>query len=302
MALGSFLEDPFSGLSSTNRLTEACEMSYINDDWIPPKRELPFKRPQSVSETLPSSVADLPPLPQPTVKPKDGLGEKPDQRKEVTALASLSTTTTPKPAPKKRVAQRKPKAMVSVDQMTSNTHAKDEINADMNTTAPNEVSPLAVRSAVVLPRPFSAPMGLASKAAAPPRKRAPAPRVSSVSKRAKMIDQSTQTSPSIENDGKPADMVSKIIEAIPGLEHNASSSALPPDDYMDIVDQFVVKHKERAGPSKPLEIWRTPGYDDMDEEQRMDMINDYLCKNLENPQFIKLCEDVEHSWRRIGLL
>jgi hypothetical protein len=31
------------------------------------------------------------------------------------------------------------------------------------------------------------------------------------------------------------------------------------------------------------------------------IVNDFICANLENTDFLRLCEDTEKAWRRIGL-
>ena len=37
------------------------------------------------------------------------------------------------------------------------------------------------------------------------------------------------------------------------------------------------------------------------EDERMTYIDDLICECLEDENFGKLCEDVERSWKRIGL-
>ena len=37
------------------------------------------------------------------------------------------------------------------------------------------------------------------------------------------------------------------------------------------------------------------------QEDRVAAINEFFVSNLENPSFVKLCEDVGNCWRRVGL-
>lgn len=316
MALGPSIEDPFSDSAAQNALTMARDPSFMHDDWIPPKRELPFKRPQSVGG-LSSSAADLPPLPKPTLKPKP-LAERTDSPKEATMVVPVSMpapATTPNPAPKKRVAQRKPPAPKAAtikpeEQIVTHAPVEVEPTASKNPITQDEVSPLAAKSAAAaLARPSSAPLGLPSKVTAPAKKRPATPRPSSTSKRPKMIDQSTQTTLGMEkvdhlvaNQVRSNLDVSELALKPPSPVSAADDPPPPPESFLKAVDNFVTKYRDRPVPTKPVEIWEAPGYDDMDEGKRLDLINDFLCNNLENPQFIKLCEDMEHSWRRIGFM
>jgi hypothetical protein len=36
-------------------------------------------------------------------------------------------------------------------------------------------------------------------------------------------------------------------------------------------------------------------------EQRHLLLNNFICENLENKDFLQLCEDTANAWRRIGL-
>ena len=65
-----------------------------------------------------------------------------------------------------------------------------------------------------------------------------------------------------------------------------------------LLDTFITKHKSR---SAPKELWETAGYADADEEQRLIILNDFICENLENRDFLQLCQDTEKAWRRVGL-
>jgi hypothetical protein len=64
------------------------------------------------------------------------------------------------------------------------------------------------------------------------------------------------------------------------------------------LDAFITKHNPQP---KAKELWESPGYAEADEEHRQTMLNDFICENLDNADFLQLCRDAEFSWRRIGL-
>ena len=218
MDLGPPNDDPFSDPSSS---TAARKDMY--DALIPPKRELPFKRPESTPAKIPQlSTSSLPPLPKPTAvgkpNPADANLDKPN-----TIVPGKSAT--PKPAPKKRVAQRKAPAskaaLAAASSEQSPTKEATPVTKEVTMVA-DEPSPLAVKSASVANCPSSVPPGLVSKAAPVPKKRAtPVPRPTSVMKRPRMNDQCTQTSP-LTNKDKHMIMRFPARNEVPELDADAS--------------------------------------------------------------------------------
>jgi hypothetical protein len=108
-----------------------------------------------------------------------------------------------------------------------------------------------------------------------------------------MVDQATQTQTLSGRDHSASQR--KVPGIVPELVVDPPS---PPDTYLDVLDAFVAKHRDRPALK---ELWETPGYADADQEHRDKILNDFVCENLENPDFIQLCQDTEISWRRIGL-
>lgn len=337
LGLGFCTEDPFSDSPSPPRT-----LTQIYDDMIPPRRELPFKRPLSsgaIKTTKPMlpPVRDPPKRPQssgaiksrtPTLAPipevspvsKQTLAPRKPSANKMAAHV-IPPAVTPIPPPKKRVAQRKSSAKPKATEEQSATSAPIEPAPKTNTTEAQEdasplasksstsnvhedVSPLAAKSAAIV-RPASVPVGLASKAAPPAKKRAaPASRPTSAEKRKKMVDQCTQTLP-IENRPTPATPKAASSVIVPELVANVLSPVSPPESYLATVDNFITKYKDRPAPLtpvRPMEVWESPGYAEMDDEQRMELVNDFLCRSLQDANFIKLCQDMEHSWRRIGFM
>lgn len=112
-----------------------------------------------------------------------------------------------------------------------------------------------------------------------------------------MVDQCTQTQTLSGRDHTTA------LVMISNNESSASiTTAEPPppspQSYLDLLDTFMRRH--RSGPV-PKELGEGPGYVDGSEDQRQAILNDFICENLENPEFLQLCEDTEKAWRRIGL-
>jgi hypothetical protein len=252
---------------------------------------LPFPRPPDANRSR-SSLSDLPPPPE----------SKPIERRDLPTKARAVSDDTNSPlvtkaAPKKRVAQRKgPAAKANVHQPESAGAADTLMGGSLTTEAVaqgQEVSPLAAKSAALAPRSSSEASGLVSKATAATKKRtAPVARASSP-KRPKTVDQATQTQTLSGRDHSASQR--KVPEIVPEFITDPPS---PPETYLDALDAFVTKHRDRPAPK---ELWETPGYADADQEHRDKILNDFICENLENPDFIQLCQDTEISWRRIGL-
>ncbi|CZS94786.1 uncharacterized protein RAG0_04641 [Rhynchosporium agropyri] len=270
------------------------------DPDIPARQNLPFRRPESKPRS--SSLLDLPPLPKPTPIAKTHLRETTD------------ITTTPgsiKAAPVKRVAERK--APVSeieqvptskiLSQLKSLTHDTTIIPPPVHG---DESSPLAAKSAAAS-RPASATSGLVSKASAPSRKRVATPVFPpSNTKRAKMVDQGTQTQTTVDHSTQTQNTSgpdqtngnAPAVSMVPGVVPTTSAVVAPPQSYLDDLDAFVTAHRPRPA---PVELWEIPGYADADEDARHAMLNDFIIQNLEDPNFLKLCDDMGNAWRRIGL-
>jgi len=268
---------------------------------IPPKRELPFPKRPDTSKASSSSNSEPPSLPKDTlILPQASPLATPCPPSKTTGLGTEKIPTPALKPATKRVAQRKAPATQSVDQEVPEDAlpAKKMAGEILKTAGANvlieEPSPLAAKSAAAA-RPASAG-GLQSKATAA-KKRAPPARPSSVNKRVKMVDQGTQTQTLSGRDHTAA------MRSIP--DTNAPDPIVverplvtPPESYLGMLDEFVTKHKSRPAPK---ELWEAPGYAEADEEQRHVIINDFICENLENKDFLLLCEDTEKAWRRIGL-
>lgn len=262
---------------------------------VPPRREIPFSKPREISKLRCASASGLPALPKPT----------PLKRAISTIIRPKTvTSTTPIPPPKiitKRIAQRKPPAKeaepVKPDIDRAPVEVGEESPAKLNTVA-DEPSPLAAKSAAAV-RPGSA-TGLQSKTAATKKRAAVScpSRPSSVAKRPKMVDHGTQTQTLSGRDHSTAmqSLTSTEISQTTPADFTGPSDI--PKTYLSALDAYVTKYKSRP---TPKEQWEVAGYAEADAEARQVLLNDFICHNLENVDFLQLCEDTELAWRRIAL-
>lgn len=304
--------------STSNAETSAAEISHSSDSqrpsstliehsdimkmWIPPKRELPFPKPRKASKALSSSAPEVPPTsPKPT-----SMTRTESIPRATEASDDAASTPVKKPAPKKRVAQRKaPNAKSAGQQLPIEDLPATEMTEESIPKLasireePEELSPLAAKSAAAATslRPASAP-GFTSKAILPPKKRAaPPPRPTSTSKRPKMVDRGIQTQALSGRDHTSAQKL-RPTSPPPDLVADTPSPASPPGSYLNDLNAFITKHNPQP---KAKELWESPGYAEADEEHRQTMLNDFICENLDNADFLQLCRDAEFAWRRIGL-
>jgi hypothetical protein len=238
-------------------------------------------------------------LPKPT---RDTTAESLPQ--DLEAPADAASTPVKKPAPKKRVAQRKATNTKTTDQQALNGEASADVITGESIPKlasiqeePEELSPLAAKSSAASLRPASAP-GLISKVILPPKKRAaPAARPASATKRPRMVDAATQTQ-TLSGVDQMAVQKTPSASATPALAADSASPGSPPESYLNELEAFITKHNLQP---KPKEVWQTPGYAEADEACRHAMLNNFICENLDNPDFLQLCQDTEFAWRRIGL-
>jgi hypothetical protein len=155
----------------------------------------------------------------------------------------------------------------------------------------DEPSPLAAKSNASRPASTS---GLQTKATAAKKRSAPA-RLAANPKKPKMVDQSTQTQTLSGRNHTSAQVLSSSNGNSPPAEE---PSVPPPQSYVDLINSFITT---RQSAPAPKELWERPRYAEADEEQRQLILNDFICENLENPEFLQLCADTEKAWRRIGL-
>lgn len=77
---------------------------------------------------------------------------------------------------------------------------------------------------------------------------------------------------------------------------------IAPAEFMTRLDAWVREYQHLPAP-KPRDLigGNLAAYAGKPREERMAIIDDMICECLEDENFLKLLEDVEQSWRRIGL-
>ncbi|KAI9736572.1 MAG: hypothetical protein M1818_006083 [Claussenomyces sp. TS43310] len=281
---------------------------------IPPRRVLPFSKARSL---IRPSTADLPPLPLPrpidktlpgysrAVKMSNGrMGSVPPNQSSSAPLQdrSLQNASYVIETPVVTLAETEP-FFASGTKATTDRDTFDK-QYELQASRMEEPSPPAAKSAATLKS--AAATGLTSKATTM-RKRAATATCDSQQRTFKQVkkvaDRSTQTQTMSGRDHTVPlieDMIRKQIprnlNPQPGMEQQPIDDVSP--SYLDDIEAFVSRYKHR---SAPQEIWQRPGYAEGSEEERLNVMNNFICESLESEDFIKLCEDVGNSWRRIGL-
>jgi hypothetical protein len=269
--------------------------------WVPPKRELPFLKARAITKCR-IPTADATPIAQST-SPINA----PNSTKTVENI-TLKNSTSALTHGALRAAQRKDMTISATSQVLPVAPmAEDCAGVGGNSFRRpggvknmEELSPLAAKSAAIA-RSTTTP-GLPSKTAnTTSRKRANETLVESIPSRKhakKMLDKATQTKTLSGRDHTAAHSLTlgtqQLFSTI--IEETCVQSA--PQDFMNEIDIFVSRHKNRP---PPQEIWERPGYTEATPEERQAIINDFICENLDNEDFLKLCEDTAEVWRRIGL-
>ena len=89
--------------------------------------------------------------------------------------------------------------------------------------------------------------------------------------------------------------------------HNATLKALSmeemsPEEYMSCLDEWVRRYQHLPAPKPhPPPVSDLAGYAGQSEEDRLAALDSMICECLGDENFIKLVEDVDKSWKRIGL-
>lgn len=249
----------------------------FDDFRIPPKRELPFLKERENSKNRRASANKLPELPKP---------------RNATTL-SVPTKSPAAGAPMKvakRVAERNTRKKSPIQEKPQAVLPNASNHTGTLPVVPEEEPQLASKS-VSAPDVSSGASGLPSTAVSKKRPVSKMDQSLPQAKRPKMVDRSTQT------------------QTLSGRDHTAPLRALsdntgnttpvpPTASVLDQIDDFVRANRSR---SAPVDIQETSQYANASEEERQAMLNDWICQNIENEDFLKLCKDTEHAWRRIGL-
>jgi len=82
----------------------------------------------------------------------------------------------------------------------------------------------------------------------------------------------------------------------------SSTGEISPEEYMSRLDDWVRRYQDLPAPKPgPSPVSDLTAYAAQSEADRLAVVDDMICEYLEDENFIKLVEDVERSWKRIGL-
>lgn len=82
---------------------------------------------------------------------------------------------------------------------------------------------------------------------------------------------------------------------------NISSNILP-EEFMGSLDTWIRKYQHLPAPQPPVtDEDRLAGWAALPDKERTKAIDDMICRCLEDENFIKLAEEIEGHWKRIGL-
>ncbi|KAG9238913.1 hypothetical protein BJ875DRAFT_449850 [Amylocarpus encephaloides] len=320
--LPSMSEDPFTQRQYSMPLYSQSSRSQLWE--IPPRRELPF-------------LAKSDPLPKPTVINEaiecSTKGLRADAASEPVKGGSVTPTRKP---PRKRVASRKLSIKEVVRPTVNETikppfHEAIKPPAKLIVKLPVQVPdneliahplskghlvnvPEAAEAVASIPTHRPEPKRAASRIL-PPARKFNTPEIAETPEATRNDSLSTVASPKLlphatkkRLTARPASATKrpKVVDSATQTEtrsgrHHSSNPSLemesPPKQYLTAIDSLVSKHRR----PRQQEIWEAPGYADGTQEERDAILNDYICENLENANFLQICEDTEHAWRRIGL-
>lgn len=231
------------------------------DIYIPPRRTLPPTRKNRAQST----AQPVSPLPKPTIVDRTRSDYPPILPPKIFAVEqqndSTSKTESDKPSP------------------------QQNSSLPLETIPEEQQSPLAAKSARIH-RPASASAVLESKSYLSKKRPPPGEDAPSL-KRARMIDIGIQVE----------------LQETSLLAPEAATSSLPcpsniPQDSVNEFEKYLSKlHSSCA----PREVLSTPAYRNATQEERDVMLNNFICENLRDENFLQLCVDMEKAWRRLGL-
>ena len=231
---------------------------------LPPKRELPFPAKKEEVKALP---------------------KEPDQQLLSSSLDPLQRKTTPPKTVKKRKSRAKttiPKSAISSSLGKGKAKAADPISQPSppgNSGAPSQPEPNHILAASENLVPTSDTLMLSG----PPLRG--------------INEQSTEPGKAPEKTSKKVADKKKILRQTPRIFEDTA-----PDEIMDRLDQWVRKHQDLTVPKQPQTVAENlAAYAAQPEKTRLAVIDDMIVECLGDDNFIKLVEDVDKSWKRIGL-
>ncbi|KAJ8063014.1 hypothetical protein OCU04_008259 [Sclerotinia nivalis] len=252
---------------------------------IPPKRQLPFATVRGPSRSESVSATEI-------NQPVEAPGQRKRSLEEFFDANSSNRITIPTEKPtKRRFASRKATHLPEMNDRSTKAVRSTDGSAGDGLGVPilsEEPSPPTLRIVAALST-SDLPSKLQAKEITARERLVSTPLNKPTTP--KMIDGSTQTQTLSGRDHtaalKPVQSAS-VVEA----PSNLPTAFVLQED----LDLFISRYGSRSQINLP------PNYNNVPAEERHKMLNDFIIKNLENEDFLKMAQDMDVSWRRMGLM
>lgn len=268
---------------------------------LPPRRELPFApilpKPQKIgavpaaqksSQSTTSKGKSSKTKPKKKNRATSGLGSQTDSGHPALEIGSQSCIT----EPKKRMNRPQPAKRKDSSHLTTTA-----TEGSSQTQEPSSVPADHGRADTTNPKRQAEDPELSQERQTEGERDCPSPLVLKLGKKA-MVAISAEESKARLDLSKPS--LPEANEATPKCL--SSVGEISPEEYMSRLDEWVRSYQDLPAPKpRPSPLSDLTAYAAQSEEDRLAVIDDMICEYLEDENFIKLVEDVEKSWKRIGL-
>lgn len=296
----SIISSPeFTPRATTSRENEARPTSSAPE----PYRDRSSTAPLSLSQMLPPKRV----LPFPT-KPTKPTTPAPNPEAAISSIPHDLTAANTSPAKKIKII---PKPVASTETLATDTRERIAENGQQQpetAIGPNEgltdISSIA-QTLLEASEPGSTTVPPKAKTASKARAKATRkPRKSAVPKtRTKSAAMGSPTRSSSPKQSLSTSTREEPSRKVPS--RNLFGDEIAPAEFMTRLDAWVREYQDLPAP-KPRDliagdINNLAAYAVQPREERMAIIDDMICECLGDENFVKLMEDVDQSWRRIGL-
>lgn len=256
------------------------QASYSLDSLLPPRRELPFGNPTTTT-TGPTSKSTIITTGDEATNamPKAAAADKAGARGAKQPAKTKGRTAKPLQAKKGKNNPRK-------EVVDSNVETPAELSS---TQTPGTMSGVVTESHSTVP---AMPSATRAEVGSSSRKR-PLTELEAGPNNGRQPGLSTSRGPASDN--RFPTQPDRIQAAQPPVNPETVSA-----EYLDRIDAFVAQHASRPPPPEAAND-SLAAYAAQSDEDRLASIDDLICQHLMDDDFLQLCEDVENSWRRIGL-
>lgn len=98
--------------------------------------------------------------------------------------------------------------------------------------------------------------------------------------------------------------LSKPVTALEAESQTDTFANISPEEYMDRLDDWVRKCRAFPTSTSPQMLddsEKLAKFSALPDDERLKVIDNMIMQCLDDENFVKLVEDVEKSWKRIGL-